>query len=81
MTHRTVASLKDKWKYCSLKSLTAKHSGNKEHKVDRTRQSRGREEPPELGGQGRVAKDILGSFYFVLPWKRFYLSLTMKLQK
>ena len=36
MTHQTLTSLKDKRKCCPLKSLTTKHSGTREHTVNKT---------------------------------------------
>ena len=80
MTHQTLTSLKDKQKCCPLKSLTAKQSGTREHKVNKTISQGGGEEHPELG-KGKSCKNHTCEFFiFVLPWKRFYLSLTLKLQ-
>lgn len=84
MTHQTLTSLKDKWKCCSLKSSTANHSGNREHKVHRPRQAWGRGAAPRTGDGVELQKAYLGVVFWVfvcLPWRRFYLSLTLKLQK
>ena len=67
MTHQTLTSLKDKQKCCPLKSLTAKQSGTREHKVNKTISQGGGEEHPELG-KGKSCKNHTCEFFiFVLP--------------
>ena len=61
MTHQTLTPLKVNEKCCSLKSSTAKFSGNREHEVNRSSPG-DEEEHLELGRWVRLTKDILGSF-------------------
>lgn len=65
MTHQTLTSLKDKRKCCSLKSSTANHSGNREHKVHRPRQAWGRGAAPRTGDGVELQKAYLGVVFWV----------------
>lgn len=75
MTHQTLTALKDKRKCCPLKSLTTKHSGTREHKVNKTISQGGGEEHPELG-KGKSCKVILVSFLFLFCLERGFIYLS-----